>query len=72
MADFKKIPGGGEGPIGELTHGTGEVLGQFAIHYWPMFLGGVTLFLMIVLGYERAAIPVAIAIVALQAWLIFG
>jgi hypothetical protein len=72
LAQFKKVPDGGEGPVGELTQGTGELLGQLAIHYWPIFLGGITLFLLVVLGYERATIPVAIAIVVLQAWLILG
>jgi len=28
--------------------------------------------LLVVLGYERATIPVGIAVVLLQAWLIFG
>jgi len=40
LARFKKIPDSGEGPINELTEGTGELLGQFAINYWPMFLRG--------------------------------
>jgi hypothetical protein len=30
------------------------------------------LFLLIILGKERTAIPVAIAVLALQAWLSFG
>jgi hypothetical protein len=71
VAQFKKIPDG-DGPINELTEGTAEVLGQFAMDYWPMFLGGITLFILVVLGYERATIPVGIAVVLLQAWLIWG
>jgi hypothetical protein len=72
VARFKKTPDGDASPVGELTEGTGEVLGQFAMSYWPLFLGGITLFLLIALGYERTAVPVGIAVVALQAWLMFG
>ncbi len=67
MADFKKIPdgGSGEGPLDAITP---EMLGQFAATYWPVILGGITLFILILMGKERAAIPVGAVIVLLQAW----
>lgn len=73
MADFKKIPddnSGGE--IAALTDAVGAALGYFAIAFWPLALGGIALFLLILRGYERTAIPVGIAAVLLQVWLTFG
>jgi hypothetical protein len=67
MADFKKIPESDSGP-GPFDAITGEMAAQFAATYWPAILGGVTLFVLILRGNERAAIPVAAAIVLLQAW----
>ncbi len=67
MAEFKKIPdsGSGGGPFDAIT---AEMAGQFAATYWPVILGGITLFILILRGYERTAIPVAAAVVLLQAW----
>jgi len=68
MADFKKIPegkSGGENPFDVVA---ADILGQVAATYWPAVLGGITLFVLILRGKERAAIPVAVAIVLLQAW----
>jgi hypothetical protein len=67
MADFKKIPDGdtGAGPFDAID---AEMLGQFAATYWPVVLGGLVLFVLILRGNERAAIPVAIVVVLLQAW----
>jgi hypothetical protein len=67
MAEFKKAPDSdsGSAPIEVFNP---ELLGQIAATYWPMILGGITLFLLILMGKERAAIPVAAAIVLLQAW----
>ncbi len=67
MAEFKKIPesDSGGGPFEAIT---AEMLGQFAATYWPVILGGITLFVLILRGNERAAIPVGAAVVLLQAW----
>ncbi len=67
MAEFKKIPDGdsGGGPFDAIT---AEMAGQFAATYWPVILGGITLFVLILRGNERAAIPVGAAVVLLQAW----
>ncbi|MHA1528126.1 MAG: hypothetical protein ACTSVG_03830 [Alphaproteobacteria bacterium] len=67
MAEFKKVPDSESG--GGLTEVFDpELLGQIAATYWPAVLGGITLFVLILIGKERAAIPVAAAIVLLQAW----
>ena len=67
MAEFKKVPESDSG--GQLTEVFNpELLGQIAATYWPVVLGGITLFVLILRGKERAAIPVAIAMVLLQAW----
>ena len=66
MAIFQKTPDGG--PDGPFETFTPEVLGQFAGTFWPAILGGITLFVLILLGKERAAIPVAVVAVLLQAW----
>lgn len=66
MAEFKKIPdGSGGGPFDALTP---EVLEQVAATYWPVVLGGITLFVLIVMGRERTAVPVAAVVVLLQVW----
>ncbi len=67
MAEFKKIPDGDSvaGPFDALT---AEMAGQFAATYWPVILGGITLFVLILNGNERAAIPVGAVVVLLQAW----
>jgi len=70
MADFKKIPDV-ESP-GLLDSVDVEALGQFAMSYWPALLGGITLFILILMGKERTAIPVGIAVALMQGWLIFG
>ncbi len=67
MADFKKIPESDSGP-GPFDAITAEMAGQFAATYWPVFLGGITLFVLIFRGNELAAIPVGGAVVLLQAW----
>jgi hypothetical protein len=67
MAEFKKIPGGGSGD-GPFDAITAEMAGQFAATYWPVVLGGITLFVLILRGNERAAIPVGAVVVLLQAW----
>ncbi len=67
MAEFRKIPdsGSGGGPFDAITS---EAVGQFAATYWPVVLGGLVLFVMVLNGNERAAIPVAAVVVLLQAW----
>ena len=67
MAEFKKIPDSdsGAGPFDAIT---AEMAGQFAAIYWPVILGGITLFVLILKGNERAAIPVGAVVVLLQAW----
>ena len=66
MAIFQKSPDGG--PAGPFDAVTLEVLGQFADTFWPAILGGITLFVLIIRGKERVAIPVAAVAVLLQAW----
>jgi hypothetical protein len=67
MAEFKKIPksDSGAGPFDDIT---AEMAWHFAATYWPVILGGITLFVLILRGNERAAIPVGAAMVLLQAW----
>ncbi len=67
MAEFKKIPDGDSVP-GPFDAFTAEVARQFAATYWPVVLGGVILFVLILMGKERVAIPVAAVVVLLQAW----
>ena len=67
MAKFKKIPDSDSVP-GPFDAFTAEVAGQFAATYWPVVLGGVILFVLILMGKERVAIPVAAVVVLLQAW----
>ncbi len=66
MAGFKKAPGNSGG--GSFDAITAEMVGYVAATYWPAILGGITLFVLIVKGKERAAIPVGAVIVVLQAW----
>jgi hypothetical protein len=54
MAEFKKIPDGGSGD-GPFDFITAEAAGQIAMSYWPAILGGITLFILIILGRERVA-----------------
>jgi hypothetical protein len=73
MAGFKKSPDDHSGgPLAEFIDSAASAVAQLAISHWPLVIGGITLFLLIVLGRERTAIPVAIAVVLLQAWLSFG
>jgi hypothetical protein len=73
MAGFKKSPDSQSGgPLAELLDSIAATAGQFALSYWPLVGGGLILFLLIVLGKERTAIPVGIAVVLLQAYLSFG
>ncbi len=67
MAEFKKIPDSdpGGGPFDAIS---AEMLGQFAATYWPVVLGGITLFVLILSGKERVATPVGAVVVLLQAW----
>ena len=81
---FKKAPdsnsGSEQGEFGVATAAaldefgavTAEALGQFAMIYWPMAVAGMILFVLILRGYERTAIPVGIVAVLLQAWLLLG
>jgi hypothetical protein len=71
MAEFKKTPGSDE-PPGLFDNVDTEALGQFAMAYWPVLLGGISLFLLIVLGKERIAVLVGILVVLMQGYLIFG
>ena len=66
MAEFKKTPDGGSG--GPFDVVSPEMFWQLAGTYWPVILGGITLFALILRGKERAAIPVAVVVVLLQAW----
>ena len=84
MVVFKKIPDNNSGSeqegfvaasaeaLNEFGAATAEVLGQFAMSYWPMVVAGMILFVLILRGFERAAIPVSIVAVLLQAWLLLG
>ena len=62
------------------VHGPGEVfdadaaeLAMMAVEaLWPLMVGGLILFVMILKGWERAAIPVGIAVILAQAWLTYG
>ncbi len=54
MAKFKKIPDSDSVP-GPFDAFTSEVAGQFAATYWPVVLGGVILFVLILMGKERVA-----------------
>jgi hypothetical protein len=58
-----------DGPFDFIT---AEAAGQIAMSYWPAILGGITLFILIILGRERMAIAVSIAVILLQGWLILG
>ena len=73
MAATKKAPGADIGP-GPFDSFNAEAFGQFAMTFWPAVLGGLMLFILILAGKEKAAIPVAVVVVALQAWVlgIFG
>lgn len=71
MAEFKKNPNAGEVP-GPFDAFPAEALGQFAMDYWPVVLGGLTLFILILGGKEKVAIPVGIIAALLQAWLLLG
>ncbi len=81
---FKKIPDDNSGAANEefgaaaaeafeeFGAAAAEALGQFAMSYWPLVLAGMILFVLILRGYERAAIPVGIVAVLLQTWLLLG
>ena len=73
MAETKRAPGTDTVP-GPFDGFEAEAFGQFALTYWPVVLGGLALFILIIAGKEKAAIPVAAVVVALQAWLlgVFG
>ena len=73
MAATKKAPGADTVP-GPFDSFNAEAFGQFAMTFWPAVLGGLTLFMLILAGKEKAAIPVAIVVVVLQAWIlgVFG
>ena len=73
MAETKRAPGADKVP-GPFDSFEAEAFGQFALTYWPAVLGGLALFILIIAGKEKAAIPVAAIVVALQAWLlgVFG
>ena len=82
MIVFKKAPDSNSGSaqeefraaaaeaLEEFGAATAETFGQFAMSYWPLVLAGMILFVLIFRGYERAAIPVGIVAVLLQAWLL--
>jgi len=73
MPVFKKIPDDNSGAAQEeFGAAAAEALGQFAMSYWPLVLAGMILFVLILRGYERAAIPVGIVAVLLQTWLLLG
>ncbi len=73
MPVFKKIPDDNSGAAHEeFGAAAAEALGQFAMSYWPLVLAGMILFVLILRGYERAAIPVGIVAVLLQTWLLLG
>ncbi len=73
MAARQKAPGADNVP-GPFDSFNAEAFGQFAMTFWPVVLGGLTLFMLILAGKEKAAIPVAIVVVLLQAWMlgVFG
>ena len=67
MAEFKTAPDSDS--VGERFDAlTAAMAGQFAATYWPVILGGIILFVLILKGKERAAIPVGAVVVLLQAW----
>ena len=73
MAQVKRAPNAESIP-GPFDDFNAEAFGQFAITYWPAILGGFMLFILIIAGKEKAAIPVAVVVILLQAWLlgVFG
>lgn len=74
MADFgKRAPGTeGKGPGDLFGDDVADIAMQVTSHIWPLMIGGLILFLMIVKGWERAAIPVGICVAAAQLWLMYG
>lgn len=73
MAEFKKTPGSdAQGPGDVFGDAVVDLVSYFAASFWPMIIGGIILFVMIVSGYERSAIPVGIAVILLQGWLTLG
>lgn len=73
MAGFKKVPdSNSDAEYSEFVQAAVATVGEIALSYWPLLGGGLCLFVLIVMGRERTAIPVGIAVVILQAWLSFG
>jgi hypothetical protein len=64
MAQVKRAPNADNVP-GPFDSFNAEAFGQFAMTYWPAVLGGVALFILILAGKEKVAIPVAIGVLGM-------
>ena len=69
----KRVPGADAAGPGDIYgDDIAAVASQIADAIWPLMIGGPVLFLMIVMGWERLAIPVGIAVAGAQLWLMYG
>ncbi len=69
----KKAPGAdARGPVDLYGDEILEYATAIAGTLWPVLIGGVILFLMIVKGWERAAVPVGLIVAVTQLWLLYG
>lgn len=69
MAQFKRALGSdSDGTFVGFDGANWSAIGDAANEFWPLFLGGVLLLLLIVRGDEKAVIPVLGVAVLLQAW----
>ena len=46
-----------------------ELVVFLIVGYWPLILGGIILFVLVLRGHERVAMAVGGAVVLLQAWI---
>lgn len=73
MSDHsKKAPSDFRGP-GKIFDEDALGLAMLVVDaIWPLLVGGLILFIMILKGWERAAIPVGLVVILAQAWLTYG
>lgn len=70
---IKKAPGtDAQGPGDLYGDEVAQLVMMVVDAVWPLMIGGLILFVMILKGWERAAIPVGIAVILAQAWLTYG
>jgi len=71
---FKKNPDaesfGGPAEMFGLNEVQFDSVAQFIAVFWPAMLGGIALFILVVMGRERMAMAIAAIMVTLQAWLL--